>query len=41
MAVLYVAAIPNQEALSVSFSSRTIERVGVTFDEPTLVAMPG
>jgi len=41
MAVLEVAVIPNQEALSVSSSSRTIDRVAVTFDDPTLVADAG
>lgn len=41
MAVLDVAVIPNQEALSVSSVSRTIDRVEVTFDDPTLVADAG
>ncbi|HMK62689.1 MAG TPA: IS1380 family transposase [Acidimicrobiales bacterium] len=41
MAVLEVAVIPNQEALSVSSSSRVVDRVGVTFDDPTLVADAG
>jgi len=41
MAVLEVAVIPNQEALSVSSSSRTIDRVAVTFDDPTLVGDAG
>jgi DDE family transposase len=41
MAVLDVAITPNQEALSVSSSSRTIDRFAVTFDDPTLVADAG
>jgi hypothetical protein len=41
MAVLDVAITPNQEALPVSSSSRTIDRVAVTFDEPNLVANAG